>query len=45
MVISQRIQWRGLAAMLGGVLGILVAPVLTFAGWLAGPAGAPPTMG
>jgi len=44
MVISQRIQWHGLAAMLGGVLGILVAPVLTFAGWLAGPAGAPPTM-
>ncbi len=44
MVISQRIEWHGLAAMLGGVLGILVAPVLTFAGWMAGPAGAPPTM-
>ena len=25
-------------------MGILVAPVLTFAGWIAGPAGAPPAM-
>ena len=44
MVISQRIRWSGRAAMLGGVLGIMIAPVLMFAGWMAGPAGAPPTM-
>ena len=35
MVISQRIPWSGRAAMLGGVRGTMVTPVLTFAGWMA----------
>ncbi len=44
MVQAQRIRYGGLAAMLGAALGIVVTPVLTFAGWMAGPANAPPTM-
>ena len=44
MVKPTRIQWSALAAMVGCVLGILVAPVLMFAGWMAGPASAPPAM-
>ncbi len=38
-------RWSGLAATLGGVMGILVTPMLTFAGFLTDPGnGAPPSM-
>lgn len=33
------IRWSGPAAILGGVLGILLTPVLTFAGWMEAPGG------
>ena len=33
------IRWSGPAAILGGVLGLLLTPVLTFAGWMEAPGG------
>ena len=33
------IRWSGPAAILGGVLGVLLTPVLTFAGWMEAPGG------
>lgn len=38
------IRWGGLAAMLGGVLAIILTPFATFAGWMAGPAHTYPEM-
>lgn len=38
------IRWSGLAAMLGGVLAILLTPLATFAGFLAGPGRTYPDM-
>ncbi|MGI8909966.1 MAG: hypothetical protein ACR2JR_05340 [Rubrobacteraceae bacterium] len=36
------IRWCGLAAILGGASGIVLTPVLTFAGWLEAPGGGEP---
>ncbi len=41
---SDMIGWAGFAGILGGMIGILLTPVLTFAGWISGPAGEPPPM-
>ncbi len=41
---SGLIGWAGFAGILGGMIGILLTPVLTFAGWISGPAGEPPPM-
>ena len=44
MALGAHIRRYGFAALLGGVMGILLTPVLTFAGWISGPAGEPPPM-
>ncbi len=44
MSLGARIRRYGLTAIVGGVMGILLTPVLTFAGWISGPAGEPPPM-
>lgn len=38
------IRWGGLAAVLSGMLAIILAPLATFAGWMAGPAHTNPDM-
>lgn len=38
------IRWGGLAAVLGGVLAIILTPFATFAGWMAGPGHTYPDM-
>lgn len=44
MELGARIRRYGVAAIAGGVMGILLTPVITFAGWMAGPASDPPPM-
>lgn len=44
MLSSNLIRWSGVAAMLGGVLAILLTPFATFAYWMVGPAHTYPDM-
>lgn len=44
MISRGNIRWGGLAAMLGGVLAIVLTPFATFAGFLAGPSRTYPEM-
>lgn len=44
MASSKLIHWGGLAAVLSGVLAIILTPFATFAGWMAGPGHTYPDM-